>query len=176
MTDEWTFRTVTGTATATDGELRVSGSVRRLFVEKWRDGWKRNDTDHRLLFVLSVLGSGGFVARAITSARDVLTGNADVLSLLVLACAAFVVGVVAYRSVRTRTVSLRQVEAVRRVDDDELRVVCEGDRDDLEIETPTETEADEAVEILRLRGVSVGETADTDDDPGFRERLRAKIE
>ena len=106
-----------------------------------------------------------------------LAGRTETASVVVLGIFALAVLAVAYRTNRTRSVSLRAVETVRRVDHDRLRVEFEDDaRGVLDIETPTEEDADEAVEILRLRGICVEDATDAERiaAPGFRKRLRAK--
>ncbi len=115
--------------------------------------------------------------RALRSLPDVLAGRADVSSLLLVAGAGFVVAAVAYRAARTRSVPLRAIAEVRRVDRDRLRVEYgDGERDKLDVETPTAADADEAVEIFRLRGVPVEDLTDADgpESSEFRRRLRAK--
>lgn len=176
MADEWTFRTTTGRATVADGRLRISGSLRRMLREKRREGWTHNDAGRRFLFAFSIVGSVGFLARVVPSTQAVLAGTADAVSLFVLGCFAVAVLAVAYRARRARMVCLREVAVVRRVDDDHLRVECEdADCEDLDVETPTEEDADDAVEIFRLRGVPVEDGSDSDATgaTGFRERLRA---
>lgn len=176
VTGEWTFRTTTGRATVADGRLELSGSFSRTVHQKWREGWTRNDARGRLLFLFSALGTAWFLARAVRSLRAALAGSANAASLVVLALVGFAVLAVARRTTRTRTVELQDVEVVRRVDHDRLRVEREGDHDALHVETPTEDDADEALEMLRLRGVPVEQAVDSDVPTfhGFRERLRAK--
>lgn len=179
VTDEWTFPTTEGTATVADRRLRIAGSMGRLARSKWRDSWTENDAGRRLLFLVSVAGSLGFLYRVAVSSRAVLAGRTEAASLVVLGIFTLAVLAVAYRTTRTKSVSLRAVETVRRVDHDRLRVEFEDDaRGVLDIETPTEKDADEAVEILRLRGVSVTDATDAEEvaAPGFRKRLRAKRE
>ena len=176
MTDEWTFPTTTGRATVADGRLRISGSLRRSLREKWREGWTRNGRARRLLFLVSVVSSAGFLARVVPSARAALAGRADTVSWFVLAVAGLLAVAVVYRTTRTKTARLRDVSVVKRVDDDRFRVERAGDRDAIEFETPTERDADDAVEILRLRSVTVEDATDaeTPASAGFRRRLRAK--
>ncbi|UPV73472.1 hypothetical protein M0R89_13075 [Halorussus limi] len=177
MTDEWTFRTTTGTATVADGRLEISGSARRLARGKWRDGWTTNAAGRRALFVFSTVSTAWFVVRGARKVPAVLAGRADLPSLFLVACIGLIALVVAYRATRTKTARLRDVAAARRVDDDRLSVEFDDEaRDPLEIETPTERDADEAAEILRLRGVPVEDAtdADTSESVGFRRRLLAK--
>lgn len=179
MSDEWTFPTTTGTATIADGRLRISWSVGRLARSKWRDSWTQNDTGRRLLFVVSVAGSLGFLYRVAVSSRAVLAGRGKAASLVVLGFFAFAVLAVAYRTTRTKTVRLRAVETVKRVDHDQLRIEFEDKaRGTYNVETPTEADADEALEMLQLRGVSVEDSTDTEEivSSGFRRRLQAKRE
>ncbi|UPV99517.1 hypothetical protein M0R88_13440 [Halorussus gelatinilyticus] len=177
MTDEWTFRTDSGIATVADGRLEISGSAGRLVREKWRDGWTRNETGRRLLFVVSLFGTASFLGRILRAFRDVLTGRPDAFSLVVFGVTCLALLVVVYRSTRTKTARLRDVRVVERVGDDRLRVRFEDEaRDSFEVETPTERDADDAAEILRLRGVRVTDKTDaeTPESAGFRERLFAK--
>lgn len=171
---EWAFRTATGRATVADGLLRVSTSVRRTLREKWREGWTRNDAGRRVLFVASVLGPLAFLAEGVSGARAVLTGTADGGSVVVLAAIALVAVALAYRLTRMRSVHLWTVETVRRVDDDRLRVEYAEECKHFEVETPAG--ADEAVEMLWLRGVPVEDATDSGArlTRGFRERLLAK--
>lgn len=179
MTDEWNFRTVHGTATVGDGRFELSGSARRLVRENWRDRWTTNAAGRRALFVFSTLGSAWFVVRALRDVPAVLSGNADLPSQFAVACVCLGLLALGYRSTRTKTVELRGVRVVERVGDDELRVRFEDEaRDSLDIETPTERDADDAAEILRLQGVTVEDATDTEtpESEEFRERLRAKEE
>lgn len=177
MTGEWEFRTDTGRATVADGRLRVSGSLRGILRKRWREGWTRNGVGRRLLFVVSVLGMVTYLPDALRSVRDVLNGGADPLSLFLVTAVCLLVVGLARRTARTRTVSLRTITEVRRVDHDRLRVEYDdGERDKLDVETPTERDADEAVEILRLRGVPVEDYRDAEGPEAteFRRRLGAK--
>ncbi|WP_128477886.1 hypothetical protein [Halorussus pelagicus] len=179
MTDEWTFPTATGTATVRDGRLEISGSVGRIVREKWREGWTTNAAGRRLLFVFSLVGSANLLRRVVASGSDILSGQADPMPLFLSACVCFGLLVVAYRATRTKTARLRDIAVVRRTDDDELSVEFEDEaRGLLDIETPTEDDADEAAEILRLRGVPVEDATDEEipESAGFRQRLRAKVE
>ena len=178
MSDEWEFRTATGRARVADGRLRVSGSVRGLLGKRWREKWTRKGSGRRLLFVASLVGTILFLSDAVQNVRAVLTGDGDLLSLFVLGALGFLVLTVAYWTSRTRSVDLRAITEVRRVDDDRLRVEYDdGERDKLDIETPTEREAEEAVELLRLRGVKVEDSTDNEvSSSEFRRRLRAKRE
>ena len=145
MADEWTFPTTAGTATVADGRLRIAGSASRLARSKWRDNWTENDAGRRLLFVASVAGSLGFLYRVAVSSQAVLAERTETASVVVLGIFALAVLAVAYRTNRTKSVSLRAIETVRRVDHDRLRVEFEDDaRGVLDIETPTEEDADEA--------------------------------
>jgi hypothetical protein len=179
VTDEWTFRTATGRATVADGRLEISGSAGRLTREKWREGWTTNAAGRRLLFVFSTAGTALFVVRGVRKLPAILTGRGDLTSLFVVACACFLLLAVAYRATRTKTARLRDIAAVRRVDDERLQVTFTDEtRDPLDLATPTERDADEATEILRLRGVRVEDVADeeTPKSSEFRRRLRAKAE
>jgi hypothetical protein len=179
VTGEWMFRTTTGIGTVADGRLRISGSLGRIVREKWRENWTQNEAGRRLLFVFSVGSTVAFLHRVVTSLRAILSGTHDSLSMLVVGAFVFAILVVAYRATRIKTVRLRAIETVRRVDNDELRIEFEDKaRGTDNIKTPTEADADEALEMLRLRGVSVENSTDTEEvvSAGFRRRLQAKRE
>lgn len=174
MTDAWTFRTDTGRATVADGQLRISESVRGLLGKRWREGWVRSGPSRRLLFVASLVGTAMAISGVV---RKMLAGRMDSVSVFFVAALCFVVVTVTYRTNRTQTVPLRAITEAQRVDPDRLRVEYDdGERDALDVTTPTEREADEAVEILRLRGIPIEDRTDADGraSSGFRRRLRAK--
>jgi len=177
VSGEWEFRTATGRATVADGRLRVSGSFRGFLRKRWREEWTRKGWGRRLVFVVSVLGMVTYLPEFLRSVRDVLSGDPDSLSLFLVTAIGLVLLAVAYRTARTRSVPLRAITEVQRVDRDRLRVEYDdNERDKLDVETPTEADADEAVEIFRLRGIRVEDRTDAEGPASseFRRRLRAK--
>lgn len=139
------------------GRLRISGSLRNVLRNKWLEGWVGNDFGRRIWFVLSLLTMAAFLPRVAASVRAVLAGDLVSRQLLTLAAFGFVVLLAAWRATRSRSIPLRDVEVVRREDDEWVRVeVADGDgTETVELRLLTADDADEAVEILRLKGARV---------------------
>lgn len=182
MTDEWKFRTARGRGRVGGGKLRVENSLVGVARKQWVE--RRNRS--RLLFVFSTLTTLGGLYKVVDAGRALADGSAESWHVLMLAAFGLVALVLLRRILRTRTVPLRRIRSVRRTDDDCIRVIYaesddadDADIDDFEIETPTEADADEAVEMLQLKGVRIGDAGDADAEPKsltFRERLAKKVE
>lgn len=155
MDDSWRFRTTRGYATVADGELRVRCSPTRLARNYVVENAFEESEGLQLLFVVSVLGTIGFLLRVPDAVRAVLSGSAAPLQWLVLGVVAFAAVLVVREATRTRTVPLADIGRAER-DGETIRVFTAGGEEaELEIEAPSEADAAEAVELLYLKGVNV---------------------
>lgn len=85
------------------------------------------------------------------------------MQAFVLGSTALLVAALLKSAVGRRTVPLHRVASVRRVDDTTVRVsYADSDTDEVDVDALTEADADEAVEILRLKGVAVDGDRDAD--------------
>ncbi|WP_132057649.1 hypothetical protein [Halorussus amylolyticus] len=165
MLDEWEFRTDRGRGEVSGGALRVENSLVGVARKRLRD---RNG----FFVVFSTLTTLVGVPRILDAGRSLIAGNLGLPEGLLLVGLAVAVLALAWRVRWSTTVPLHRVQSAERVDDERIRVTYTdgGDADDtdnFEIETPTEDDADEALEILRLKGVD-GETAAESDGPNSR--------
>lgn len=181
MDDSWSFRTESGRAGVSGGRLRVERTVSGLLRSTYHEGWTENGATRRLFFLFSMGGTMLWFKRVIPALEAVAgSGPVESIQWFVLAATAVVVLTMVRSVGRSKQVPLESVEAVRR-DDRELTVeyVEGGNVHTFDVEALTDDDAEEAVEILGLKGVDVRSGGGDSDEGGtrfadFRERLAKK--
>lgn len=177
MTDEWTFPTNRGRATVADGNLRVERSPASILRGAFREKWARSEWKGKALFAVSIFGILRLVVRVVPAVES-LVGPGDLTGTqwISLVAVAVVALVIAWRVARTTTLPLDSIDRVER-DDTSLTMYYaeDGERTTDELDLPTEAAADDAVETLRLKGVSAKrEPPSEDSGTGEYESVRSR--
>lgn len=167
MDDSWAFRTERGRAWVADGRLRTAGSARGLLRQTYHERWRRASDTRKVLAVASVAATAGSLGQVASALRSLAaSGSPSGGEWILLAAFAFVAVALARKLRTSRSVPTAAIESVDR-DGRSFRVeyVENDERRAFEFEALTETDADEAAEALRLKGVPV-------DGGGGRRRAR----
>ncbi|WP_458185503.1 hypothetical protein [Haladaptatus sp. NG-WS-4] len=160
MRDEWSVRTERGSFSVRDGRLQVRTIPRSVLGGIHRQKWRYASAKRRGLFLVSILATVTGV-RSLTNTA--LSGGPDnLLSYALLSCGLAFVALAFLNDVRSRNMAIptRDVSAVERSTDDpalDVTYTEAGTVETTEIEFPSESHVEKAVEQLRYDGIRVAE-------------------
>ncbi|WP_158057393.1 hypothetical protein [Halorussus halophilus] len=179
MDDSWAYPTSRGRAHVTDGKLHVEYSLPSMFRGGLREKWTRAEWKHRALFLLSMYGIASLFVRLVPAVQALLgPEQPSMLQWLSLAAVGVLGLVVAWQLSRSKTLPLDSIEDLQR-DSTTLRIthVEDGEQATYELTFPTETDVNDAVEALRLKGVSANRDVNAvrDESASGYESVRTRV-
>lgn len=183
MDDSWSFRTENGRAWVTGGTLSVEKSLRGFVRGTYHEKWLSVESSRKILFLISLGGTAMWFRRVIPALQAVANpGPMSSMQWFILAVSALLPLAVVRSIGRSKRVPLTNAETVRRTDRTiTIEYVEDDERQILEVEACTDNDAEEAVEMLQLKGIEL-RTDEEQSDPdknktkstSFRERLAKK--
>jgi len=188
MDDSWSFRTERGRAWVADGLLRTRGSVVGFARSVYHERWERADGAWKLLYLFSFAGTATWFGNVVPALEALVGPTAvDGIQWFTLVAAALVVLVTVRQIGRAKRVPLERVETAQRegrtltVEYDRrdgwrsrlgLDALTRSENRSLEIDALTDADAEQAVEALRLKGVTVEDRGGDPSDEGDGDSIR----
>ncbi|WP_435152834.1 hypothetical protein [Haladaptatus sp. DFWS20] len=163
MTSRDGVPTQSGTLSIQSGELRVRTTPRGIIRSQYLDNWKGKDRLQKGWFLFSNLFATITFGQILNDWLGFSGGLVSVGFLLSGVLVHFIAGGLRFVNKRFRSgisIPLRTIRKAEHKSDPKKLEVVHGELEDVEtteIEFPTESDAEQAIELLRWKGIRIGE-------------------